>query len=175
MIYFLLLTAFSVSIDSMVCGFSLSLLKPKKLPIVFIITLVVYIMCIIANYFALFFSQHIPENFSGFGGIILAGIGFYNLLKKEKKAERQGDFLKQTLLSGFAVGLDGAVANLSLSLMGINFFYVPITIAIFHGIMIYIGVSLPDIPLVSKLSKYSFIAPLILIALGLYKFCGVFL
>ena len=59
--------------------------------------------------------------------------------------------------------------------MGINAFYVPLTIALFHGIMVFIGVSITDIPLVNKLNKYTFIAPILLIALGLYKVLGAFI
>ncbi len=175
MIYFLLLTAFTVSIDSLVCGFSLSLLKPKKLPIVLGITLTVLVMCVIANYLAVLLSDFLTEKTAGFGGLILIGVGAYNLYKKDGVKLNDDNLYKQTLISGFAVGLDGAVANLSLSVMGINAFYVPLTIALFHGVMIFIGVSLPDLPLISKLEKYTFVAPLILIALGLYKFLGVFL
>ncbi len=174
MIYFLLITALTVSIDSMVCGFSLSLIKPKKVPIVLGITLTVFIMCLITNYGATLFSSLLTDKTASLGGLILVGIGVYNLFKKNDKPIAHHNLLKQTLLSGFAVGLDGAVANLSLSIMGLNAFYVPLTIAVFHGIMIYIGVSLPDIPFVSKLSKYSFIAPIILIVLGLYKFSSFF-
>ncbi len=175
MIYFLLLTALTVSIDSMVCGFSLSLMKPKKIPIVIGITLTVLVMCIIANYSAMYFAHLLTEQTACLGGLILVAVGVYNLVKKNKKELKDGSLYKQTLISGFAVGLDGAVANLSLSIMGINAFYVPLTIALFHGVMIFIGVSLPDLPILSKISKYTFIAPLVLIMLGLYKFSGIFL
>ncbi len=175
MIYFLLLTAITVSIDSMICGFSLSLMKPKKSTIVFIITLIVLIMCVITNYLAKFLSGILTEKTASLGGLILVAVGIFNLLKKEnEKLLMDKSLIKQTILSGFAVGLDGAIANLSLGVMGINQFYVPLTIAFFHGVMIYIGVSLPEIPFLSKLTKYTFVAPLILIALGLYKFSSFF-
>ena len=175
MIYFLLLTSLTVSIDSLVCGFSLSLIKPKKLPIVLGITLIVLLMCLATNYLAKLLSNVITEKTAGFGGLILVGVGIYNLFSKQEKTVKERKSLNhQIMLSGFAVGLDGAIANLSLSIMGINAFYVPLTIAFFHGVMIFIGVSLCDIPLISKLNKYSFIAPLILIILGLYKFSSIF-
>ena len=175
MIYFLLLTALTVSIDSLFCGFSLSLIKPKKLPIVLTITLIVLLMCLLTNYGAIFLGNYLTEKTASLGGVILIAIGFYNLLKKENKRLNETNLFKQTLISAFAVGLDGAFANLSLSIMGINAFYVPLTIAFFHGIMVFIGVSITDIPLVNKLSKYTFIAPILLIALGLYKVLGAFI
>ena len=175
MIYFLLLTALTVSIDSLFCGFSLSLIKPKKLPIVLTITIVVLLMCLITNYGAIFLENYLTEKTASLGGFILIAIGIYNLLKKEDKSPKETNLFKQILISSFAVGLDGAFANLSLSIMGINAFYVPLTIAVFHGIMVFIGVSITNIPLVSKLNKYTFIAPILLIALGLYKVLGVFI
>lgn len=175
MIYFLLLTALTVSIDSLFCGFSLSLIKPKKLPIVLTITITVLLMCLLTNYGAIFLENYLTEKTASFGGVILIAIGLYNLLKKEKEKKLETNLFKQTLISAFAVGLDGAFANLSLSIMGINAFYVPLTIALFHGIMVFIGVSITDIPLVNKLNKYTFIAPILLIALGLYKVLGAFI
>lgn len=175
MVYFLLLTALSVSIDSLACGFSLSLIKPKKLPIVVGITLIVLLMCTITNYLAVLLSSVLSEKTASLGGLILVGIGLYNLLNKDKNDKPDSNNLyRQIIISGFAVGLDGAVANLSLSIMGINAFYVPLTIAIFHGAMIFIGVTLASFPLIEKLNKYFFFAPLVLILLGLYKFSSVF-
>ncbi len=175
MVYFLLLTSLTVSIDSLFCGFSLSLMKPKKIPLICTITLTVLIMCILTNYGAIFLKNYLTEKTASLGGFILIAIGIYNLLKKENKTLKNTSLTKQTFMSAFAVGLDGAFANLSLSIMGINAFYVPLTIALFHGIMVFIGVSITNIPLVNKLNKYTFIAPLLLIALGLYKVLGAFI
>lgn len=176
MIYFLLLTALTVSIDSFICGFSLSLIKAKKIHIVLGITFIVFIMCLLTNYLAMFFSQYINEKASAIGGVLLIGVGLFNLLKKEEENNfTDKNAFKQIAITGFAVGIDGAIANLSLSLMNINAFYVPVIIAIMHGLMIFLGVTLPAIPLVRGLTKYSFIAPIILILLGIYKVIGVFI
>ena len=40
-------------------------------------------MCLIANYSTVFFSDKISEKTAGLGGIILIGVGLYNLLKKK--------------------------------------------------------------------------------------------
>lgn len=176
MIYFLLLTALTVSIDSFICGFSLSLIKAKKIYIVLGITVIVFLMCLITNYLAILFSQYLTEKTSAIGGVLLIGVGLFNLLKKEEKNNiTDKNALKQIAITGFAVGIDGAVANLSLSLMNINVFYVPVIIAVMHGLMIFLGVTLPELPLVKRLAKYSFIAPIILILLGIYKIIGVFI
>lgn len=176
MICFLLLTAFTVSIDSFVCGFSLSLSGGKKIPIILGIAFTVFLMCFITNYATMFFSDKISEKTACLGGFILIGIGAYNLLKKEKRqpVKKHGS-LKLSLITGFAVGLDGALANLSLSLMGINAFYVPITIAVIHAIMIALGIALSETPIINKFAKIEFLPSIILILLGGYKLLGLFI
>lgn len=175
MIYYLILTAFTVSVDSFLCSFSLSYTKGKKIYMVLLITLTVFIMCLLTNYCVLFFSNRINEKTASLGGIILVLIGIFNLIKKEENTYKYNTLIKQSLLTGFAVGLDGACANLSLSLMGINKFYVPLTIAVMHGIMISLGIIFSKTKIGKCFGKTNFIPPLILIALGLYKICSIFL
>ncbi len=176
MIYFFLLTAITVSIDSFVCGFSLSFTTNKKLPVIFGIALTVFVMCLITNYLTFFFVDKITEKTACLGGIILIGVGLYNLLKKkDEQSLKPHGALKQSILTGFAVGIDGATANLSLSLMGLNVFYVPLTIAVCHALMIWLGIILAKVIPPSKFAKIEFVPPLILILLGGYKLLGLFI
>lgn len=177
MIYFLLLTALTVSIDSFICGFSLSLKGGKKLPIILGIALTVLAMCLTTNYFALFLADTLNEKTASLGGLILVGVGVFNLVKKDLKnaVDAQRGALLESLVIGFTVGIDGAIANLSLSLMGINAFYVPIIIAVTHGIMITLGVLLARVNFVKKFAKIGFLPPVILILLGGYKLLGFFI
>lgn len=176
MICFLLLTALTVSIDSFVCGFSLSFNTKKKPLIVLGIALTVLVMCFITNYLTAFFADKIDERTASLGGLILIGVGIYNLFKKNEQVKEKTSFaFKQILLSGFAVGLDGAMANLSLSLMGINQFYVPIIIAAMHALTITLGILLAQTPLAKKFGKIEFMPPVILILLGAYKLLGLFI
>ena len=177
MIYFLLLTALTVSIDSFVCGFSLSLGGGKKLPIIIGIALTVYVMCLITNYLTVAFADKLSEKTACLGGLILTGVGIYNLFKKKRdntESKNKG-IIASSIITGFAVGLDGALANLSLSLMGINKFYVPLTIAVMHALTITAGVLLARAPFVKKFAKIGFIPPVILILLGGYKLLGLFI
>jgi putative Mn2+ efflux pump MntP len=176
MTYFLIITALTVSIDSFVCGFSLALKGGKKYPIVPGIALTVFVMCLITNYATAFFADTITEKTASLGGLILIGVGLYNLLKKsDDELSPARGVLKESLVTGFAVGLDGALANLSLSLMGINEFYVPVTIAVAHAIMIALGILLSETPIAKKFAKIEFLPPLILILLGGYKLLGLFI
>ncbi len=173
--YFLLITALTVSIDSFICGFSFALKSTKKSFIVLLITLTVFAMCIITNYLATVLYCYLTEKTASLSGIILIGIGIYNLLKKEDDNENPCCSIKQILVAGFAVGIDGALANLSLSIMGYSAFYVPVIIAVMHGIMISIGILLSQTKISKKLAKIKFVAPLILIGLGIYKLIGFFI
>lgn len=176
MIYFLLLTALTVSIDSFFCGFSLAFMGGKKRFIVVGITLTVFLMSLTANYSASLLSDCLNEKTASLGGIILIFVGIYNLFKKDlTKIDNSKNIIKQSLITGFAVGLDGAFANLSLAIMGINAFYVPLTIAIMHGIMITLGILLTKTKLVVKLNNLGFLPPLVLIVLGVYKLVGFFI
>lgn len=176
MIYFLLITALMVSIDSFACGFSLSFLKGKKVFIVLGITITVFVMCLFSNYLATFLNGFLTEKISSLGGLILIGVGVYNLLKKDDTSLKDNKgIIKQSLISGFAVGLDGAVANLSLAIMGINAFYVPVVIALMHALTISFGILLANSIFARKLSKVNFLPPLILILLGVYKTLSFFI
>ncbi len=176
MIYFFLLTAITVSIDSFVCGFSLSFTTNKKLPVILGIALTVFVMCLFTNYLTFFFATKITEKTACLGGIILIGVGIFNLLKKDsEKTLKTSGALKQAILTGFAVGIDGATANLSLSLMGLNALYVPLTIAVCHALMIWLGILLSKAIPPSKFAKIEFMPPLILILLGGYKLLGLFI
>lgn len=175
MLSLLLITSLSVSIDSFFCGFSLSPHKKNKYLIVPIIALTVFIMCLITNYSAMLLNGVLTEKTASLGGIILVGIGVFNLFRKEEKESSSKTTFAQSLLSGIAVGIDGSMANLSLSLMGINAIYVPITIALFHAVLIALGIFLSGKIFTKKLDKLMTIPPLILIGLGIYKILGFFL
>lgn len=173
--YYVLLTALTVSVDSFVCGFSLSLGKDKRFALVLIITLTVYCMCLLTNYSVNLFRNVFSEKTAGLGGLILIAVGLFNLIKKDTQttSEKKG-FITQSIMAGFAVGLDGAFGNLSLSIMGYNQFYVPLTIALTHGVMIFLSVVLAQSPIFNKVKQFSFIAPILLILLGLYKIITIF-
>lgn len=174
-ILFLLTTALTVSIDSFVCGFSLSLENGRKPLIAAGIALTVFIMCLITNYLGAAFQNVLTEKTAGYGGLILVAVGVVGLIPTKEKEKKRRGALKQILAVGFAVGLDGAAANLSLAIMGYNAFYVPVVIAAMHFLTISLGILLAETKIVSAIKRFDFIAPLILIALGVYKFVFVFM
>ncbi|MBO7345507.1 MAG: manganese efflux pump [Clostridia bacterium] len=175
MIY-IIITALTVSIDSLICGFSLALSCKKKVAVIFGVALTVFAMCLFANYSTLFLQDKLNEKTVSIGGLILILVGLYNLLKKQNKTITVFNSpLACAITTGFAVGLDGALANLSLSLMGMNAFYVPLIIAVMHAITISVGVLLAQTRIAYKLAKIEFMPPLILIFLGSIKLLGLFI
>ena len=175
MSYYLIITALTVSIDSFVCGFSLSCYSKRKITIVLGIALTVFLMCLIANYLSYLFIDKITEKTASLGGLILVGIGIFNLIKKEKQQTLKHGAIKQSIITGFAVGLDGATANLSLSLMGINSILTPVTIALCHALLIWLGILLANVVSKQKFAKIGILSPIILILLGGYKLLGLFI
>jgi putative Mn2+ efflux pump MntP len=131
-------------------------------------------MCFITNYLAKLLSGLSEITTTVLGSSILVSVGFYNFFKGKNNMSENVN-TPALLLVGFAVGLDGAMANLSLSIMGINAFYVPIVIALMHALMVFIGITLASTKVSKKLDKYKFFAPLILIFLGVYKLVSLFI
>lgn len=172
---FVIITILSVSIDSMVCGFYLAFVKGNNTCVPLIVASVVFIMCLFANYFAMLFASFLDERLASLSGIILIIIGIINLTKKNTFKKQDISLLKQASITGFAVGIDGAFANFSLAIMGFNSFFIPLSIAITHAVMVAIGIVLSKTKIAQKFGAIDFFPPLILIALGIYKLLGFFI
>lgn len=173
---FVIITVLSVSIDSMVCGFSLAFLKGNKTFIPIIVALTVFAMCLLTNYATLLFTNLLNEKIASLSGIILILIGLVNLLKKVEPIKNNSTHLvKQSFITAFAVGVDGAFANFSLAILGFNSFFVPLSIGLTHAVAVVIGIALSKTKLMQKFGAISFIPPLILIMLGFYKLLGFFI
>jgi putative Mn2+ efflux pump MntP len=133
-------------------------------------------MCLFTNYFALALSQTVLKQTACLGGIVLIAIGIYNLVKSsDTDGYKGGGSIKQSVATGVVLGLDGAFANLSLSLMGNNALFVPLTIAFMHAVMIVLGIGLSYFPPIKSVLKLNFIPPVILIVLGVIKLLGLFI
>ena len=172
---FLLTTALIVSIDSLICGFSLSVKARKTWIVLLGICFSVFTLCMLTSILGILLEDVFSENIANLGGLILIAIGIYNLCpKKDKKNNQNSSTLKQSIIAGFGVGLDGAFANLSLSLMGYNSIVVPLVITGMHVALISVGIFLSKSFTRLTFGKLSFIPPLVLIALGLYKLIMIF-
>ena len=174
-ILFLTATALTVSADSFFCGFSLSLTTKKKGEIVAGIVLTVFALCAAANLLGNFLSDIFSEEVAAAGGIILIAVGLYNLINSDVATAGTDKAFNKSLIVGFAVGLDGAAATLSLSLMGYTEFYVPLLITVMHLITIVLGTHLSESRLFCGMKNFKAAAPVLLIGLGAYKLISAFL
>lgn len=171
---FLFTTALAVSIDSFVCGFSLGFAAKKKYFVVLGIALTVFCMCLITDCLGAALSGILTEDVAALGGLVLIGVAVFNLISGKKERKESGDLFRESLIIGFAVGLDGACANFSLALMGYTGLYVPALIALLHAAMIYLGIALSGTRALRLFRKADFIPPYLLIVLGLYKLSALF-
>ena len=178
---YLILTSITVSIDSFFCGISFGLHNGRSIRPAISISLIVYILCSFVNVFA-FFLDNLLYGYAGtVGGIILVLTACVNLIKSTVDNKKtvlspllscgNGNGFYQEISAGFAVGFDGATANLSLALMGMNGFYVPIVIAVFHAVAIMLGIKIASLTRLEKIG--TFLSPLILAILGFIKIIGI--
>lgn len=129
------ITALAVSADSFVAGFSLAD-KNRKLP--FCVMIITLILCV-ATYVAAGALSGLLAGYADlFGAAILASVGIANLFKKPEKGQiKYGDFAECVAI-GFAVGLDAAMANLSLTLQ-YHDFCIPLIFAALHYVTVALG------------------------------------
>ncbi len=167
-ILFILLTAFSVSIDSFLCGFTLSFKEKQKHKIIIGINLMVLILCLSFHFAGTFICRHINYDLSVLGGLIIIAVAVANIIESKKDNQKAISSFKKSLIIGFAVGIDGATADFSLTLMGYVSILIPLIITLFHVISVSAGIILSKIKCISKLRMQTF-APIILLLFGLYK------
>ncbi len=171
--FFLFATALAVSADSFVCGISIGFVAKKNYIVVLGVALTVFCMCLIADCLGTMLSAMPNETVAALGGLVLIGIAVYNFFS-EKERTPSDALLRQSLIVGFAVGLDGACAAFSLTLSGYSGVSVPALIALLHAAMIYLGAALSQTRVLRLLQKADFLPPYLLIALGLYKLSALF-
>lgn len=136
---YIIATAATVSIDSFIAGFSLSLNTKKSLTLPLTVAAVTYILCEIAALLGILL-KNVLQNYVGIiGGGILIALGIVNLFKKENITLSSLSF-SQCFAIGVGVGFDGAAACLSLVLQGIgDRLFTPIFFAVTHFATVFLG------------------------------------
>lgn len=138
-VLFVIVTAVTVSVDSLIAGFSLSLNKPKSLVLPFTVALVTYLLCTAASLAGTLLRDVLQDYVKFIGAGILLCLAVVNLLKREETGFDKIS-ATQCFAIGFSVGLDGAVATLSLVLQGVgDAFFVPLVMAFTHFVTVFVG------------------------------------
>ncbi len=181
MVYFILLTLLSVSIDSFICGLYLGECKHNKFLVVAIESCVIFLMCLFTGAFGriLSDSMHLYANVAC--GAILISVGLFNLIKKddndkngESNKNARGVF-KYSVCLGFVVGIDCAFANLSLALINQSSIFICLCFCLSHCFFTFIANLIAKFIKKINLKKAYLFSPIVLIILGAFKLVEFFI
>ncbi len=165
-ILYIMATAFTVSIDSFIAGFSLSLNKRKKISLPVIVAIVTYALCLVASLAGTLLKDFLQNYVKIIGVGILILLGISALLRKESQTLKDIS-LSECFAIGFGVGTDGAAAALSLVIQGVgDIVFTPILFAVTHFVTVYAGQSLAQ---TSKLPKANIISCVMFLVLATLK------
>lgn len=168
-IAFLALTALSVSADSFFGGLALCIKNKCKIKTVFGVLSAVLVLCLLGSTLGKIFGEFLKNYAEILGGAILILTGVLGLFKKEElNGIKNENSLKNSLLIGFSVGLDGAVGSFTLTASGYNGLFVAIFITVVHAVLLILAMLLAN-KINKKITATSKIPYLILILLGIYK------
>ena len=133
-------TAVIVSLDSFVAGFSLSLNKKANLLLPSAVALITLILCLATTLIGELLQGYLGKVVDYFGAALLALLALVSLIKEDdgQQANLSTVTLRESLTIGVAVGMDAAVANLSLALLGVGLI-APIVFAVTHFFTVLLG------------------------------------
>ena len=137
-------TAVIVSLDSFVAGFSLSLNKKANLVLPSAVALITLLLCLATTLIGEMLHGYLGKVVDYFGAALLALLALVNLVRNdegEQQANLSAVTLRDSLTIGVAVGMDAAVANLSLALLGVGLL-APIVFAVTHFFTVLLGQAL---------------------------------
>ncbi len=161
----LIVTALVVSADSFVVGFGVSVNKQKNLSLPAAVAFVTMCLCLVTSTIGLALQRYLHEYVDVIGSALLFALGCANFFKKENCSANDNLTLKECFAVGFTVGLDGAIANLTL--VDYNFGLVAsIVIVITHFLTVLLGQVLANKVRIANFGQFSSI---ILIALAVIK------
>ena len=165
---FLILTAFAVSIDSMVVGFSIGLKTKKTWFFSFVASFATLLLCLASNLIASLAKDGYDLVLKIIGSLFLIFAGIANFAKKQ---DTMPDKLciKECFSLGFAVGIDAGIANLSVCLLGYTQLWIPFLFATTHFATISLGSKIANAKLTNKLKNTNKISGFLLVCLGLFK------
>lgn len=159
-------TAIIVSLDSFVAGFSLSLNKKANLALPSAVALITLLLCLVTSFVGSFLEKYLGKYVDYFGAAILALLAVVSLVKKDdENINLQTVTLAESCAIGFAVGVDAAVANLSLAASGIGLI-APLVFGVTHFFTVLLGQLLAK---KVKLNHTNVFTAVILFALAIVK------
>lgn len=160
-------TAVIVSLDSLVAGFSLSLNKKANLVLPSAVAMITLVMCLFTTLVGELLHDYMGKAVDYFGAGLLSMLALINLTKDDEveQVTLSTVTLTESLVIGVAVGMDAAVANLSLTLLG-GGLLAPIVFAVTHFFTVLLGQVLAR---KVQLRHTNIFAAVILLALAISK------
>ncbi len=135
----ILITAITVSLDSFVAGFSLSLNKRQSTLLPAAVALITLLLCLVTSFVGGFLSQFAQQYINWIGAALLLLLAVINIADGKTESARLDDVTPLTSVTiGIAVGMDAAIANLSLTLNGIGL-VAPIVFSAMHYLSVWLG------------------------------------
>lgn len=169
------LTAVIVSLDSFVAGFSVSLNRKSNLTLPSAVALITLLLCLLTSIVGKFLSHYATQYVNYVAAALLGLLALFNLLKRDEDeaARLQSVTLGESLTIGVSVGMDAAIANLSLALDGagaLKICGVAVLAPIVFGVTHYFTVFLGQVLAQKVELKYSnYFSAAILLALAVSK------
>lgn len=177
--FYTAITALTVSLDSFFCGFSFSEKNKSGLGFSIGVSLTVLCMCFIALFQSESVTALLGNGSELLGGAVLCLIGIINFVDELRGTNSRLPSLRfsrpknktglMSICGGFAVGIDGAVATLSLAVSGRYGIFLPFLIAFFHFVFVASGIAVSKFARKTVLLKYGYAPPLAVVMLGAYK------
>ena len=133
------ITAVIVSLDSFVAGFSVSLNRKANTTLPASVALITLLMCLLTSLVGSYLSHRVEQFVNYLAAALLALLALFNLRKDDEDETRLNSVsLGQSITIGMSVGMDAAIANLSLSLNGVGLI-APIVFAVTHYFTVLLG------------------------------------
>lgn len=130
-------TAIIVSLDSFVAGFSLSLNKKANLTLPSAVALITLLLCLVTTFVGSLLGKYLGKYVDYFGAALLAALAIVSIARKdEERSSLNTVTLAESCTIGFAVGVDAAVANLSLTGVGL---IAPLVFGVTHFFTVLLG------------------------------------
>lgn len=168
-------TAVIVSLDSFVAGFSMSLNRKVGTTLPSAVALITLLLCLLTSVIGRYLSQYATQYVNYVAAALLLLLALFNLFKKDEEevARLKSVTLNESLTIGVSVGMDAAVANLSLSLDGARglslggvALLAPIVFGVTHYFTVFLGQALAQ---KVELKYSNFFSAAILLALAISK------
>ncbi len=161
----LIFTAVAVSIDSFVVGFGVSLDKKSNLSLPSAVAIATLLLCIATSLLGAILQKYLADYVDYLSALLLLWLALESLFEKEGLQPLNNLSLKECFAVGFTVGLDGAVANLTLYLDNFGLI-APLVITVAHFVAVLLGQNLASKLQLAKTNKLSAFT---LVALALTK------